>query len=94
MMKKLLFICVILTFVGVTSIFAQRKSVGGTEVTGIFRNYFGGKFKKFSNEIDIKALGGRKLEISMNLIYPYDLNRRSNYQRRYRRLYARRHGHL
>jgi hypothetical protein len=73
MMKKLLFICVILTFVGVTGIFAQRKAVSGAEVTGIFRNYFGGKFKKFSNEIDIKALGGGKLEISMNLIYPYDL---------------------
>ncbi len=71
-MKKLLFICTILTFVGVTSIFAQRKSVSGAEVTGTFINSFKGKFKDFSNEIDIKALGGGKLQISMNLVYPFE----------------------
>jgi hypothetical protein len=73
MMKKLLFICVILTFVCVTSIFAQRKSVSGAEVTGTFRDYFDKNFKGSYNEIQIKALGGGKLEISMSLIYPYKL---------------------
>jgi hypothetical protein len=73
MMKKLLFICIILTLVGVTSIFAQRKSVSGTEVTGTFRDYFDKNFKGSYNEIQIKALGGGKLEISMSLIYPYKL---------------------
>jgi hypothetical protein len=71
MMKKLLFICVILAFIGVTSVFAQRKSVSGAEVTGTFRLYFDGKFKGSYNEIQIKAIGGGKLDISMNLIYPY-----------------------
>jgi hypothetical protein len=73
MMKKLLFICIILTLVGVTSIFAQRKAVSGTEVTGTFRDYFDKNFKGSYNEIQIKALGGGKLEISMSLIYPYKL---------------------
>jgi hypothetical protein len=72
MMKKLLFICVILTSVGVTSVFAQRKAVSGAEVTGTFKYNFVGKFKDFSNEIDIKALGGGKLQVSMNLVYPYE----------------------
>ena len=71
-MKKLLFICVILMFIGISSVFAQRKSVSGAEVTGTFINNFNGKFKDFSNEIDIKALGGGKLQISMSLIYPFE----------------------
>ncbi len=71
MMKKLLFICIILTFIGVTEVFAQRKSVSGAEVTGTFRLNFSGKFKDTSNEIKIKAIGGGKLQISMSLIYPY-----------------------
>lgn len=71
MMKKLLFIFAILIFVGVSGVFAQRKSVSGAEVTGTFRDYFGGASKDFYNEIQIKALGGGKLKVSMNLIYPY-----------------------
>jgi hypothetical protein len=70
-MKKLLFIGIILTFIGVTSVFAQRKSVSGAEVTGTFRMNFTGKFKGNSNEIKISALGGGKLQISMDLVYPY-----------------------
>jgi hypothetical protein len=73
MMKKLLFICVILMFIGISNIFAQRKSVSGAEVTGTFRDYFDKNFKGSYNEIQIKALGGGKLEISMSLIYPYKL---------------------
>jgi hypothetical protein len=71
-MKKLLFIGVILIFIGVTSVFAQRKSVSGAEVTGTFRMNFTGKFKGNSNEIKIAALGDGKLGISMSLIYPYE----------------------
>jgi hypothetical protein len=71
-MKKLLFICVILTFVGVTSVFAQRKSVSGAEVTGTFKYNYSGKFKDFTNVIDIKALGDGKVQVSMNLVYPYE----------------------
>jgi hypothetical protein len=71
-MKKILFISVILTFIGVTSAFAQRKAVSGAEVTGTFKSNFAGKFKDFSNEIYIKSIGGGKLQISMNLVYPFE----------------------
>jgi hypothetical protein len=74
MMKKLLFICVILISVGVTSVFAQRKAVSGAEVAGTFRDYFDKNLKGSYNEIQIKALGGGKLDISMSLIYPYKLS--------------------
>ncbi len=71
-MKKLLFICVILTIIGVGNIFAQRKAVSGAEVTGTFRMNFTGKFKGNSNNIKIAALGGGKLQVSMDLVYPYE----------------------
>lgn len=53
--------------------FAQtaRKAVSGTEVTGTFRDYLGGKFKGSANEIKISALGKGKLKIAFDLIYPY-----------------------
>jgi hypothetical protein len=54
-----------------SDIFAQRKAVSGAEVTGTFRSYFRGKFKGSYNEILIQALGGNKLKIEMELIYPY-----------------------
>lgn len=61
--------------IGVSSqIFAQRKAVSGTEVTGTFRYYFKGKAKGSYNEILIQALGHNKLKIEMGLTYPYRVN--------------------
>ena len=52
--------------------FAQsRKAVAASEVNGTFRMNFTGKFKNNSNEIKILALGGGKLRVSMELLYPY-----------------------
>jgi hypothetical protein len=53
---------------------AGRKAVSGAEVTGTFRSYFRGKFKGSYNEILIQALGGNKLKIKMDLVYPYQVN--------------------
>ena len=50
---------------------AQRKSVSGTEVTGIYRLNFTGKFKGSSSEIQILALGNNKLKVGFDLIYPF-----------------------
>jgi hypothetical protein len=55
--------------------FAQRAAVTGTEVSGTFRSYFKGSGKGSYNEILIQALGGNKLKVEMNLIYPYKANR-------------------
>ncbi len=52
---------------------ASRKSVSGAEVTGSFRMNFSGKYKKISNDIDILALGGGKLRIAMDLVYPFTI---------------------
>jgi hypothetical protein len=55
--------------------FAQRKAVSGAEVTGTFRSYFTDEqFKDSYNEILIQALGGNKLKIKMDLVYPYQVN--------------------
>lgn len=53
---------------------AARKSVSAAEVNGTFRMPFTGKFKGSSNEIKILALGGGKLRIAMELLYPYIVN--------------------
>ncbi len=50
---------------------AQRTSVGKDEVTGTFRLYFDGGSKGGFNEAKISALGEGKLEVSLNLTYPY-----------------------
>lgn len=55
--------------------FAQRKAVSGAEVTGTFRSYFKGKARGSYNEILIQALGGNKLKIEMELVYPFEVNR-------------------
>ena len=66
----LLFVCI-----GAGSeIFAQRKAVSGAEVTGTFRSYFKGKYKGNYNEILIQALGGNKLKIQMELVYPFEVD--------------------
>lgn len=48
-----------------------RNSVSAKEVNGTFQYKFTGKFKGSSNEIKILALGGGKLKISFDLVYPY-----------------------
>jgi hypothetical protein len=53
--------------------FAQRASVSGKEVTGTFKMNFRGKFAKHSNDMKIQALGGGKLRVAFDLIYPYTL---------------------
>ena len=50
-----------------------RKSVSAAEVNGTFRMKFPGKFKYNSNEIKILALGGGRLRIAMELVYPYKM---------------------
>lgn len=52
---------------------AQRASVSGKEVTGTFKMNFRGKFAKLSNEMKIQALGGGRLRVAFDLIYPYTL---------------------
>ena len=75
-MKKLSLILFVLLAVAVysTPIFAQRKAVSGAEVTGTFRSYFKGKARGSYNEILIQALGGNKLKLEMELIYPHEVN--------------------
>ena len=51
----------------------SRKTVSAAEVNGTFRMDFKGKFKSQSNEIKILALGGQKVRIAMDLVYPYTL---------------------
>ncbi len=58
------------------SVYAQnsRSSVSGAEVTGTFKmSFVGKKYKDFSNELEILALGGGKLKIAFDLVYPYTL---------------------
>lgn len=49
----------------------SRKSVSAAEVNGTYRSPFGGKFKGSYNEVKILALGGGKLRVSFELLYPY-----------------------
>ncbi|MFZ1699762.1 MAG: hypothetical protein WBO10_01345 [Pyrinomonadaceae bacterium] len=52
----------------------SRPSVSGTEVTGTFRMSFQGKkYKGLSNDMLISALGGGKLRVAFDLIYPFTL---------------------
>ena len=51
----------------------SRASVPAAEVNGTFRHSFTGKYKGSSSEIKIWALGGGKLHIGMDLIYPYTM---------------------
>ena len=52
----------------------SRASVSGTEVTGTFKmSFIGKKYRDFSNQLDILALGGGKLKIAFDLVYPYTM---------------------
>lgn len=72
-MKKLLVLAaLILTSSTIQTISGQtRNSVSAAEVNGTFRDYFSGKNKGSFNEIKILALGGGKLRVAFDLIYPY-----------------------
>ncbi len=74
-MKKLLILAgLFFMFSAVQTINGQtRKSVSATEVNGTFRDYFGGKYKGNFNEIKILALGGGKLRVAFDLVYPYTM---------------------
>ena len=77
MSKSLFLILGLLTFTVFCPLGADaqtgRKSVSGAEVNGTFRHSFAGKYKGSASEIKIWALGGGKLHIAMDLIYPYTL---------------------
>ncbi|MEQ1604015.1 MAG: hypothetical protein ABL999_04030 [Pyrinomonadaceae bacterium] len=51
----------------------SRASVPAAEVNGTFRMNFTGKYKGSSNEIKILALGGGKVRVAMELVYPYKM---------------------
>jgi len=51
----------------------SRESVSAAEVNGTFKMNFKGKYKSFSNELKILALGGGKIRFAMDLVYPYTL---------------------
>ncbi|MFT3744132.1 MAG: hypothetical protein QM785_07545 [Pyrinomonadaceae bacterium] len=51
----------------------SRASVPASEVNGTFRMNFTGKFKGNSNDIKILALGGGKVRVAMELVYPYKM---------------------
>lgn len=51
----------------------SRASVTAAEVNGTFRMSFTGKYKGSSNDIKILALGGGKIRVAMDLIYPYTM---------------------
>lgn len=51
----------------------SRASVSAAEVNGTFKMNFTGKFKTFSNEVKVLALGGGKIRFALDLIYPYSM---------------------
>ncbi len=53
---------------------ASRARVSAAEVNGTFRMNFRGKYRDMSNEIKVLALGGGKIRIALDLIYPYTLD--------------------
>ena len=65
--------CCLMMFSAFASAQTSRKSVPAVEVNGTFRHSFTGKYKGSSSEIKIWALGGGKLHIAMDLIYPYTM---------------------
>ena len=63
----------LMLFAAAASAQNSRPSVSASEVNGTFRMNFTGKFKASSNDIKILALGGGKVRIAMDLVYPYKL---------------------
>lgn len=67
-------LAIVFLSINVPKSFAQRASVSGKEVTGTFRLAFTGKYKGSSSDILIQALGGGKIKIGFDLIYPYTMS--------------------
>lgn len=51
----------------------SRKSVSAAEVNGTYGMSFRGKFRKFTNDIRLLALGKGKVRVAMDLLYPIAL---------------------
>ena len=64
-------VCCVMTLTGFAAAQRSRASVPAAEVNGTFQMKFTGKFRGSSNEIKILALGGGRLRVAMELIYPY-----------------------
>ena len=75
MTKSIFLVLCAVVFTSFAALSAQaqtsRKSVPASEVNGTFQMDFKGKFKGSSNEIKILALGKGRLQIAMDLLYPY-----------------------
>jgi hypothetical protein len=52
----------------------HRDSVTKQEVNGTFTMHFPAPYKDETNTLTVKALGGGKINISFELIYPYKVN--------------------
>lgn len=76
MNKKIIALLLAIGFlsINISNTFAQRASVSGKEVTGTFRLEFKGKYKGSSSDILIQALGGGKVKLGFDLIYPYTMS--------------------
>ena len=71
-MMKLLALTSFVFLCSVVNVSAQdRKAVGAAEVNGTFRFNFSSKYREFSNEIKILALGKGKLKVAFDLVYPH-----------------------
>src|SRR5688572_1018389 len=77
MRKRLIWFCVaaawLMTFSATVSAQTSRKSVSAGEVNGEYRMNFPGKFRKFTNDVKLLALGKGKVRVAMDLIYPIAL---------------------
>jgi hypothetical protein len=77
MRKCFLWLCFaavgLMAFSAVASAQKSRKSVSVAEVNGEYRMNFRGKFRKFTNDIKLLALGKGKVRVAMDLLYPIAL---------------------
>lgn len=77
MRKRLIWLCIaavcLMTFAAAASAQTSRKSVSAAEVNGEYRMNFPGKFRKFTNDIKLLALGKGKVRVALDLLYPIAL---------------------
>jgi hypothetical protein len=75
MLKTIFPVLCLAAFIGLTAVIgsgqAKRTSVAAAEVTGTFRYSFPAKFKGSSSDIKILALGGGKIRVAFDLVYPH-----------------------
>ncbi len=64
-------LCCVMIFGGMVIAQKSRSSVPAAEVNGTFRMNFTGKYKGSFDEVKILALGGGRLRVAMDLVYPY-----------------------